>query len=397
MKTVLRISDGQHKFPFLYDGNYLYCPDYNPLVYGKRPQYCLTIKCGGPHGFEFNLIFDSSEFLPCKPFRHEGHNYQQAKYVGLAKDWFVQYLTLQAWKNATNVGEEDYILGGGEADPDYTSVQAAHIADMPPFAISVVTNKFGICIPGVIAELENYFRSCYAYDDSKVEVRAQVAVIDENDIYWQSSTMSPVEGYDMRFELTGWPFISNQQWKDDLRIVGILNVSVEHPYKDENDEPYCINIDVRSNPFQLTETIFAQLLCTAQGYSKITDLKNMNVNKPRVINKNIMQVVEMTAQTDSKSNIVQPVFFRTRELANLILHPEVTENVCVNLDAYKAQCSRFFIKVEGTTFPEIGRTESGIIFKVQGNLLPGRVAGGVYYILNQDLDLVTTGKYTYEA
>ena len=395
--TVLRISDGQHKFPFLYDGSCIYCPDYNPIVYGKRPQYCLTIKHGGPHGKEFNLIFDSSEFLPCKPFRHEGHNYQQAKYIGLAKDWFVQHITLQAWKNAKDAGGEDYMLEGGEADADYTSVQEAHLADKPPFVISIVTNKFGICIPGELAELEEYFRRCYAYDDSKITIQPQVAVIDENDIYWQSSTMSHVPGYDMCFELTGWPFTMNHQWKDDLRIVGILHVEIEQPYLNETGEPYRINIDIRSNPFQLTEPIFAQLISTANGYHTITGLENMHVNKPRVINKNILQVVEMTAQTDSKSNIVQPVFFRTRELANLILHPEVTENVCINLDAYKAQCSRFFIKVEGTTFPEIGRTESGVIFKVQGNLLPGKVAGGVYYILNQDTDLVTTGKYKYEV
>lgn len=397
MKTVLRISDGQHKFPFLYDGNYLYCPDYNPIVYGKQPQYCLTIKCGSPRGFEFNLIFDSSEFLPCKPFRHEGHNYRQAKYVGLAKDWFVQYLTLQAWKNATDIGEDDYVLGGGEADPDYTSVQAAHIADMPPFAISVITNKFGICIPGKLDELEAYIRDNYAYEDSKIDITAQVAVADEDNIYWQSDTMTRNGDYDICFELLNWPFTLNVQWKDDLRIIGILHVVIEHPYVDDDGKPCRINIDYRSNPFQLTENIFAQLLSVARGHHTITGLENMLINKPRIINKNIVQVVEMTAQTDSKSNIVQPVFFRTRELAALIIHPEVTENICINLDAYKAQCSRFFIKVEGTTFPEIGRTESGIIFKVQGNMLPGKVSGGVYYILNQDLDLVTTGKYTYDA
>ena len=104
----------------------------------------------------------------------------------------------------------------------------------------------------------------------------------------------------------------------------------------------------------------------------------------------------MTSQTDSKSNIVQPVFFRARDLANIIVHPEVTENICINLDAYKAKVTTFHIKIEGTTFTEIGRTESGVIFKVQGNLLPGKLAGGVYYILDQDANLVTTGKYIYE-
>ena len=123
----------------------------------------------------------------------------------------------------------------------------------------------------------------------------------------------------------------------------------------------------------------------------------MVINKPYIVNKTVQHVTQMTSQTDSKANIVQPVFFRARELANIILHPAVTENICINLDAYKAQVSSFFIKVEGTTFPEIGRTEAGVIFKVQGNMLPGSQNAGVYYILNQDADLVTTGKYIYEA
>lgn len=104
----------------------------------------------------------------------------------------------------------------------------------------------------------------------------------------------------------------------------------------------------------------------------------------------------MTSQTDSKANIVQPVFFKSRDLANIIIHPEVTENICINLDAYKAKVTTFYIKIEGIVFPEMGRIEAGVIFKVQGNLLPGKTAGGIYYILDQDTNLVTTGKYTYE-
>lgn len=396
--TVLRLSDGNHMFPFLYDGEYIYCPDYNPTVYNKQPQYHLIIRYGGPTGKELNVLFDSSMFVACKKFRHEGHNYNQSFYVGCDKDWFVQHITLQAWKNAEYVWlDGECQLQGGEADPDYTSVQEARIADKSPFTISVVTNKYGICIPGKLANLEAYFRANYAYDDSRIIIKAQVAVMDENDIYWQSDTITAKPGYDICFELLGWPFTLNHQWKDDLRIVGILHVIIEQPISNDEGEKYSINIDTRSNPFQITESVFARLLSTAQGYHTITGLDNMLINKPRVINKNLVQVVEMTAQTDSKSNIVQPVFFRTRELANLILHPAVTENVCINLDAYKAQTTKFFIKVEGVTFPEIGRTESGVIFKVQGNMLPGKAAGGVYYILNHDLDLVTTGKYTYDA
>lgn len=373
--TVLRISDGQHLFPFLYDGNNIYCPDYNPSAYGNHPQYCFSI-ANTPISTPRTTIFDASEFLGCAPFRHEGYSYSQYIVVGIPGNG--RYINLQAWKD-------------GEPDPNYTSVQSAIMMDTDQFAINVGVNRYGIYIAGTKASMTSMLRQCYGYPTSNVVIEAEVGVMDENDVYWQNANYSSKGGSDFCFALTRWPYTTNQQWQNDLRIVGIMHITITHP----NGERMHINL--RSKPFKLTEQVFAELLCVSENKHTILGFENMVVNKPRIINKDIVQVVEMTSQTDSKSNIVQPVFFRTRELANIIVHPEVTENICINLDAYKAQATRFFIKIEGVTFPEIGRVESGAIFKVQGNLLPGKVAGGVYYILDQDLNLITTGKYTYEA
>lgn len=373
--TVLRISDGQHLFPFLYDGNNIYCPDYNPSAYQKHPQYCFSVS-DTPVGAPRTIVFDDTQFLACKPFRHEGHTYSQYITVGSTKS--TQYLGLQAWKN-------------GEPDPDYTAVQAANMMDSDQFGITVGVNKHGIYIAGTKTALTDMFRQCYGYPTSTIVIDAEVGVMGENDVYWQNAGYISKGGSDFCFTLADWPYTSNQQWSNDLRIVGIMHITIGQP----NGERMHINL--RSKPFKLTEQLFAELLCVSEGKHTITGIDNMNIDKPRIINKEIVQVVEMTSQTDSKSNIIQPVFFRARELANIIVHPEVTENICINLDAYKAQATRFFIKIEGVTFPEIGRVESGAIFKVQGNMLPGKVAGGVYYILDQDLNLITTGKYTYEA
>ena len=375
--TVLRISDGQHSFPFLYDGENLYCPDYNPTAYDKDSEYCLTIINGSPFGTPYQFKFGHKDFIACVPFRHEGHDYHQ--YIATGNPFNGNtYVCLQAWKD-------------GAPDPDYTSVQESHIIDRTPFNISVIFNKFGICIDGKTNELEALFRSNYAYTKSTIKIAAEVAVMDEEDMYWQSSTTKSWSGGDFLFELLGWPFTLNHQYKEDLRIVGIMHVLITHEDGSE------MHIDLRSNPFQITPEQFAQMLALAHGPKiDLSDLSDMKVNKPYIVNKSVYQVTEMTAQTDSKANIVQPVFFRARDLANIIIHPEVTENICINLDAYKAKVDTFRIKVEGVSFPEIGRVEAGVLFKVQGNLLPGTVAGGVYYILDQNADLVTTGKYIYE-
>lgn len=122
----------------------------------------------------------------------------------------------------------------------------------------------------------------------------------------------------------------------------------------------------------------------------------MNIYKPRLINKTVHKVVQMTSATDSKSNIVQPIFYRTRDLALIIVHPAVTENICINLDPYKSLTTTFHIKIEGVSFIEIGRTKSGVVFQIKGSLLPGELTEGTYYILNDRGELITTGKYSYE-
>lgn len=105
----------------------------------------------------------------------------------------------------------------------------------------------------------------------------------------------------------------------------------------------------------------------------------------------------MERPDDYKANIIKPVFFRSRDLGNLIVHPEVTEQICINLDAYKSKVNSFILQLEGISFPEQGRTAAGVIFKIIGNRLPKSKTSGLYYILSQDSELVTTGKYTYES
>jgi hypothetical protein len=39
----------------------------------------------------------------------------------------------------------------------------------------------------------------------------------------------------------------------------------------------------------------------------------------------------------------------------------------------------------------------GIIFKVTGNILPQEITEGTYYILDENSELVTKGKYKYSS
>ena len=121
----------------------------------------------------------------------------------------------------------------------------------------------------------------------------------------------------------------------------------------------------------------------------------MHVYNINAVNKIEQKIVQLNRPENSKSNIVLPVFFKTRDLNDLILHPSVTETICINLDSFKSKVESFIIQIEGCDFKEIGRTNNGILFKIVGGSLPKQKHSGLYYILNQKSELISSGKYTY--
>jgi hypothetical protein len=114
-----------------------------------------------------------------------------------------------------------------------------------------------------------------------------------------------------------------------------------------------------------------------------------------LVNKVENKIVQLERPDKSKTNIIQPVFFRVNDTELLTIHSAVTENVCVNLDDYKSKVDTFYLQIEKCIFNQIGANQYGIIFKVVGASLPNETPEGTYYILNEDYELVTTGKYKY--
>ena len=119
-------------------------------------------------------------------------------------------------------------------------------------------------------------------------------------------------------------------------------------------------------------------------------------NNINAVNKNIVETIKMDNISDYKSHIIQPVFVRVRESSNIIIHKGVNENICINLDQYKSKVSRFIIKIGDNSFKQTSSTAQGIIFKINGAMLKDIDSSGTYYILNEEYELVTTGKYTCE-
>jgi hypothetical protein len=117
----------------------------------------------------------------------------------------------------------------------------------------------------------------------------------------------------------------------------------------------------------------------------------MEIKKFDVVNIIENKVVSVERPQDYKTNVVKPIFVKVQDTDTIRLHRNVTENISINLDAYKNKVSSFVIKIGDMNYYEIGRINSGIVFKIVGSSLPEN--DGIYYILNESGELVTSGKY----
>lgn len=151
-----------------------------------------------------------------------------------------------------------------------------------------------------------------------------------------------------------------------------------------------------SNKILMTPDIFKYYIF-APGWSNnipLTQLQMINYNI-NLVNKVVKNVISVEKPDDYKANIIKPVFFKVQDLTSINVHKDVSENICLPINKYKSQCSMFYIKIEDAMFPEIGRTPEGVIFKIDCGKLTKQLNTAQYYVLNENYELVSSGKYTY--
>lgn len=239
------------------------------------------------------------------------------------------------------------------------------------------------------------------YDvEGDLRLNYNLLVIDKDNIYKIVSKENLTE-LSCDFSSDDIAFGSWDGWKEGLRF--ILNVDIYIPI-DSSDDDELERDDImllRSNTISITQDVMKYFIDNQEvtELPKIINLDSLNMKNITInaVNKIEKKIIQIDKPTDTKANLIKPVYYRVHELNNLILHPAVTENICINLDAYKSTVGTFFIRVENATFVETARNNTGIIFKIVGANLAGEVGSGTYYILNQDRELVTTGKFTYES
>lgn len=161
---------------------------------------------------------------------------------------------------------------------------------------------------------------------------------------------------------------------------------------DDNDN---LILSIFSDEYKLTPEDWGRLIANSNDLNlgNISDLANMNID---VVNKIVNNVIEVQRPDNDQSHLILPVFIKVKDAQNLEIYTNVTENVTINLDAYKSSVSSFILQIENVEFNEVARSPYGITFKVTGASLPKVENEGTYYILNEERVLVTTGKYKYK-
>ena len=272
---------------------------------------------------------------------------------------------------------------------DYLSLNLSDNRDVNSYDDDLLEFKTSPTYNGSYAQtpdgFNQYIRETYLINEYVMKM--EFVVQDDENVYKsiEKTVESPwqaINREDIKFEdWTGF--------HEGMYLRAFLNI-----YIHEGDEEAFIYLT--SNPIIITQQLYSYLVGDNPVDKVYLDAVNMNNYTINAVNKIQQNIIQVERPDDYKAGIIKPVFFRTRELAHLIIHPTVTEQICINLDQYKSKVDTFIIKIEETSFVEYGRTAAGVIFKIVGANLPNKAQSGIYYILDQNSELVTTGQYTYE-
>jgi hypothetical protein len=244
-------------------------------------------------------------------------------------------------------------------------------------------------------DLDFYLDETYrTNDDVSWSIRYELVIGDENNIYviCQSPILFTLT---TTYEFTKDMITENNfdnwtGWKEGIKIKCSLEIF-------KNDES---SLCVISNQIPLTKDLFSYFVKSdfkdEYGYvvnNVNLDEVNMNILNINAVNKTENRVVKIEKQVSENTGVTQTVFYRVADFPSIVIKPAVIENICINLDSYKHLVKSFILQIEGVKFVEIGRVKAGVIFKIFGSRLPKSISEGQYYILNQDSEIISGGKY----
>lgn len=409
-----------------------YYPEYSIETYEQDVNYALTINTWihGKYIYLGTFILNRKDAIACNRVREfEGTRYYEFTNIRIIDPWYLTYG--DEWRGfRRNVcGEEEFddceINGTGsilnislhpieEVGSRYIKLRdyiggqnAINLSDNITGYISYHIGReeyygYEERIHGSLSfnksyeqnyeGLKLYLKETYNIDN--FILRYEFVVKDKENIYKTCQFIKEdihctITRDDLRFD--SW-----DDFIEGMSIAASVDIIIDSEDSDDYEEVYP-TLSIISNELPLTQDLFKFYIGELPFNHVTLSLIDMNTYNINTVNKIEKKIIQVDRPSDYKSNILKPVYYKVKDVASIVLHPAVTENICLNLDAYKSSVEAFIIQVEGVNFTERARTNAGVIFKIVGTSLPNINTSGVYYILNQDSELITTGKYNYEV
>lgn len=119
---------------------------------------------------------------------------------------------------------------------------------------------------------------------------------------------------------------------------------------------------------------------------------------------NFIDNIRCTIKDNSKTNIskmssnqlkvlYKPIFYRVQDLQSIKIHKNLVQNIGINLSNIMTKVETFSIRIGDNTYKESSRNDVYTIFKINGSDLSS-LSSGIYHILNEDAEYISSGTYT---
>lgn len=158
-----------------------------------------------------------------------------------------------------------------------------------------------------------------------------------------------------------------------------------------------VGIKISSNPIYISKEYYKYFVTNTEDNNNQLNMKVLN-EKVNLVDKAQCYIksddtnnVNAVQQNIMAKIIYKPIFFRTHQLQELTLIPELTQNVGINLVDYMSKVDAFKISINSQVFIEYARNDVYVIFKINTSLLT--TTSGQYHILNQDDEYISSGNY----
>ena len=90
--------------------------------------------------------------------------------------------------------------------------------------------------------------------------------------------------------------------------------------------------------------------------------------------------------------IYKPIFYKVSDLQDIRLYSGQTQNVGINLNQFMTKVETFSMIIDNMKIIELARNEMFVIFQIPASKLS--TVSGVYHIVNQDDEYISTGNWT---